>query len=176
MSDILIIIGTNRKNSKSAQIANIYNTIIQSKGLKTDFLDLVNLPADFTVSALYENNGKNEVFNTFRAKIVENKKFIFIVPEYNGSFPGVLKSLIDGLKYPDSFKNKKAALVGLSSGIMGGALAMSHLTDILNYLNMNVMGNKVKLMHIEKNFEDGKITNELYNTLINNQIEDFLAF
>ena len=75
-------------------------------------------------------------------KIQSCDKFVFVVPEYNGSFPGVFKAFVDGLKYPASFKDKKCALVGISSGTQGGALALSHLTDIFNYLGMNVLALK----------------------------------
>ncbi|WP_172796060.1 NADPH-dependent FMN reductase, partial [Roseivirga echinicomitans] len=95
---------------------------------------------------------------------------------YNGSFPGVLKTFIDGLKYPEGVRDKKAALVGISSGVQGGVFAMSHLTDIFNYLGMHVFALKPKLAAIESNFIDGKITNTLYNQLINTQIEKFIEF
>jgi chromate reductase, NAD(P)H dehydrogenase (quinone) len=52
---------------------------------------LEDLPHDFVFSALYENNGKNLDYNAFHQKVKEGKKFVFIVPEYNGSFPGILK-------------------------------------------------------------------------------------
>jgi len=99
-----------------------------------------------------------------------------MLPEYNGSFPGVLKTFIDGLKYPEGVRDKKAALVGISSGVQGGVFAMSHLTDIFNYLGMHVFALKPKLAAIERNFIDGKITNTLYNQLINTQIDKFIEF
>ena len=40
----------------------------------------------------------------------QSEKFVFIVPEYNGSFPGVLKTFIDGLAFPDTFEQKKNVL------------------------------------------------------------------
>lgn len=173
---ITIVVGTNRNNSISRQIANYYQSIIQRKGITADIVDLVDLPHDFTGTALYENNGNNNVFNTMRDKVQAANKLIFIVPEYNGSFPGILKTFIDGLKYPEGVRDKKAALVGISSGVQGGVFAMSHLTDIFNYLGMHVFALKPKLAAIENNFTNGQITNTLYNELINNQIDKFIEF
>ena len=94
---ITIIAGTNRKNSKSRFVSNIYQEILADLGEVSTILDLANMPSDFIVSALYENSGKNSDFNKYRRIIEESSKFVFIVPEYNGSFPGVLKAFIDGL-------------------------------------------------------------------------------
>ncbi len=141
-------------------------------GIQNSIINLSDLPSDFTSTALYEMNGKNEAFNVFRNQIIECKNFIFVVPEYNGSFPGVLKAFIDGLKYPDSFKFKTGALVGLSSGTMGGALALSHLSDILSYMGMNLIGTRVKLAEIEKHFNGTEITFQVYNQLIQTQIQE----
>jgi NAD(P)H-dependent FMN reductase len=173
---ITIVVGTNRDNSLSEVIAEHYQTLLQEKGASSQIVNLQDLPADFIISALYKNSGKNPQFNLIREAVVESEKLIFIVPEYNGSFPGVLKAFIDGMPYPKGFEDKKIALVGLSSGVQGGALALSHLNDIFSYLNAHVLGNKVKLIQIEKNMKDGKITNDLYNQLIDVQIEKFLKF
>ncbi|NVJ86869.1 MAG: NAD(P)H-dependent oxidoreductase [Algoriphagus sp.] len=173
---IKIILGTNRKNSVSKLIAQQYQQILKEKGADSEILELEDLPADFIETALYENNGKNEAFNEFHKRVSEGKKFVFIVPEYNGSFPGILKTFIDGMTYPNNFRNKKAALVGLSSGIGGGGIALSHLTDIFHYLGMHVLALKPKLAKIEQNMSDNLLTNKLYLELLHTQAEMLLEF
>ena len=173
---ITIVVGTNRMNSVSRQVADYYQGILREKGAESQVVDLVDLPAEFTGNALYENNGKNPEFNAIREKVQASDKLVFVVPEYNGSFPGILKAFIDGLKYPEGIRDKKGALIGVSSGVQGGVFAMSHLTDIFNYLGMHVLAVKPKLAGIEKNFEDGKITNKLYNQLLNDQAEKLISF
>ena len=127
---ITIISGTNRKNANSYKIAVQYQEILKSKGFKSNIIDLEDLPQDFLTTAFYENMGKNAGFRPMMDLMKQSEKFVFIVPEYNGSFPGILKMFIDALEFPATLKNKKCALVGLSSGVQGSALAMSHLTDI----------------------------------------------
>jgi NAD(P)H-dependent FMN reductase len=173
---ITIVVGTNRDNSLSEVIAQYYQAILEAKGVSSQIVNLQDLPADFITSALYKNSGKNPQFNLIREVVSASEKLIFIVPEYNGSFPGVLKAFIDGMPYPKGFEDKKIALVGLSSGVQGGALALSHLNDIFSYLNAHVLGYKVKLIQIEKNIKDGKIINDLYNQLIDIQVDKFLKF
>lgn len=173
---ITIISTTNRPNSMSAQVADFYLSEFQAKGVTAQVVKLEDLPHDFTFSALYANSGKNGQFNVLRDKVQEAEKLLFIVPEYNGSFPGVLKSFIDGLKFPEGLRDKKAAMVGISSGTMGASLAMSALTDILNYLGCHVFALKPRVTAIENSFSNGKITEPTALSLVNLQIEQFSTF
>ena len=173
---IVIIVGTNRPNSMSRKIAEYYQNILAQRNAESLILDLVELPHDFTVSALYENTGKNDQFNGLKALLETTDKFVFIVPEYNGSYPGVLKAFIDGLPYPNSFANKKAALVGLSSNMQGATIAMSHLNDVFSYLGMNTLALRVKLAQIRSHYNDQVISNALYKELIEIQAEQMIRF
>lgn len=173
---ITIVCGTNRDNSVSIKISEIYRQILADCNAESEVIDLAQLPGNFLVSALYERSGKDQLFNPIREKMAKSDKFVFIVPEYNGSFPGVLKAFIDGLKFPDTFEGKKCALVGISSGVLGGGLALSHLTDIFNYCGMLVLPLKPRLASIHKNLKNGTITNELYNELLEMQAKQLVEF
>ncbi len=171
-----IVCSTNRQNSLSKEISRIYQDLLKDQGQESQIIDLQDLPQDFVVSALYDNSGKNEHFNKYRELMLNSEKFVFIVPEYNGSFPGVLKAFIDGLKFPNTFTNKKCALVGLSAGVQGAGLALSHLTDIFNYCGMHVLALKPKLARIDSNLKDGVITDELYMELLETQVKQIIEF
>ncbi len=173
---ITIISSTNRPHSLSIMVAEYYKNLLSKKGVESQILDLTKLPERFLFTALYENEGKDPEFNKFMDIINKSEKFVFIVPEYNGSFPGILKSFIDGMKFPESFGNKKCALVGISSGVMGGVLALSHLTDILNYLGVHVLAIKPRLPRVQTLFKDGKINDPFIEGLIKTQVESFITF
>ena len=173
---ITIICTTNRRPSRSKVLAEFYQGLLKEAGQESSVMDLADLPGDFTSTALYDKAGTNEGFNQLMDQIQNCQKFIFIVPEYNGSFPGVFKAFIDGLKWPASFKDKKCALVGISSGTQGGALALSHLTDIFNYLGMNVLALKVRIPGIEGNLVDGKITDKFTLELLDMQVNQIIEF
>ncbi|EAY31128.1 NADPH-dependent fmn reductase [Microscilla marina ATCC 23134] len=157
-------------------VSAYYQSLLAEQNTESNIIDLQGLPKDFVFSALYGNAGKNNDFNIYSQQIAQGDKFVFVVPEYNGSFPGVLKAFIDGLEYPSKFNNKKVAMVGLSSGMQGSALALSHLTDILSYLGANLLGMRVKLPRVEANLKDGKITNDLYNQLLREQVDKLIKF
>ncbi|SMB91628.1 NADPH-dependent FMN reductase [Hymenobacter roseosalivarius DSM 11622] len=174
---ITIIIGTNRPSARTRRVATLYGELLHEQGVAYQLLDLANLPPDFTAVALYTNAGRHDGFNQLCELANTADKLVFVVPEYNGSFPGVLKAFIDGLPYPGGIRGKKAALVGLSTGVQGGILALSHLTDILMYLGTAVLPARVRLPAIDKFLsEDGELTNPLYKELLQDQVRQLLAF
>lgn len=172
---ITILSGTNRPDALSYKLALFYQQKLSDKGLSAEILDLDELPEDFIVSAMYENRGKNEVFNRFVTAIEKAEKVVLVVPEYNGSFPGILKTFIDGMPYPNPLKDKKIALVGLSSGNQGALLALSHLTDILHYLGAYVLPLKVRLPFVNKHMPDGVLTHAPSITLLEEQQARLIA-
>lgn len=173
---ITIIIGTNRPQALSQRLAKYYQNLLTQQSVKSQIIDLEQLPPDFIASALYAKSGSEATTKRFQKIIDQSSKLVLIVPEYNGSFPGILKTFIDALRYPDTFLDKKIALVGLSSGGQGGVLALSHLSDIFNYLGANVLAQKVKLMHIEQHFDGQIMSNDFYQSLLNEQIQKFINF
>jgi NAD(P)H-dependent FMN reductase len=173
---ITVVSSTNRKKSVTLKLAQFYRDILLQEGAQAQLIDLTLLPEDFVFSALYENRSKNEQFNTFIEKVNTSEKFLFIVPEYNGSFPGVLKAFIDGLEFPSAFRGKKCAMVGISSGSQGASLAMSHLTDILNYLGMHVLATKPRLADIDNLFTNHTITDKRILDMLHKQAQALIDF
>ncbi|WP_420155007.1 NADPH-dependent FMN reductase [Siphonobacter sp.] len=173
---ITIVSSTNQKNSRSRQIAEYYRQQIQQAGAESRIVDLADLPIDFIYSALYGNFGKHDAFNAIRDSVENASKLIFIVPEYNGSFPGVLKAFLDGFHYPSKLSGKMVALVGISDGGSGNPLGMSHLTDILSFMNATVLGLRVKIPFLKKNWVEGEIQDEFIKTLIHQQVETLVSF
>ncbi len=173
---ITIVVGTNRKNALSASVAAYYQHILKEKNIESQVISLIDLPADFVASALYENNGKNDTFNSFRQIFKESEKFVFIIPEYNGSYPGVLKAFIDGMDYPSGLQGKKCALVGLSTGVQGASIALSHFTDVLHYLGMHVLALKIKLGEIHRYLKEDQLTSKVYDEMLRLQADQLIEF
>lgn len=171
---ISIIVGTNRKQSKSFEIALYYQKLLKQNQQESQIVDLSELPPDFIFSGLY--GLKNEDFETFKKQISHSEKFVFIIPEYNNSFPGVLKAFIDGLSYPNELMHKKSALVGISDGVQGNTIGLSHFVDVLNYLGMNVIAQRVRVPFLKKNWLDGEIQDNFIKKLFDEQVEYFIKF
>lgn len=176
MHNITIVSATNHRNSLTAQVADYYAEILLKKGCESQVIKLTELPADFTESALYGNMGKNTAFNRLKEIMEASQKYVFIIPEYNGSFPGVFKAFIDGLEFPNTFKNKKCAMVGVSKGPQGGAFAMSHLTDIFHYLRMGVHPLKPRLSSIQDSQLDTILANPQHVKLLEEQAAEMINY
>ncbi|TXC77067.1 NADPH-dependent FMN reductase [Luteibaculum oceani] len=173
---ISIISGTNRPLSNSMIVANTYKNLLEQQGEDAQVLNLEELPSEFMYSASY---GKKD--NRFEAIVQQfvtgASKFIFVVPEYNGSFPGVLKSFLDCIS-PKLWHDKKSAIIGLSAGRAGNLRGMDHLTGILHYLQVEVYSKKPKLSQFDKlaDLEKRTITDEETLALIEKHISKFLKF
>lgn len=82
---------------------------------------------------------------------------LFITPEYNRSFPGVLKNALDWGSRPwgqNSWDKKPAAVLGASVGNIGTFGAQHHLRQVLAYLNMPTLGQPEFYLNAAKSFDD----------------------
>ena len=172
---ITIIAGTNRKESNTLKLANYYHNALNQRGISSEVISLTDLPDDFIATDLYGK--RSDAFKPVAEKVIASTKFLFVVPEYNGSFPGVLKTFIDGCLFPDSFYAKKAALVGLSSGKYGNVRGIEHFTGICHYIHLHVMPLRLHIPAIDKEFDQhGNLFKEDTLRFVNQQIEQLIAF
>ena len=178
---ILVVAATNRPGALAQIVANYYVSILEKERKKARLLSLNRLEPDFMAKALYANKGKDPAFNTLAQEIEEAKKMVFVVPQYNGSFPGVLKTFIDGLRVGaedkgEVFRYKKCALVGVSKGSQGNILGLSHLTDILEYLGMQVLPMKGYLCCIGSPSMEAFEAHPSYLRFLQEQAKHFILF
>jgi NAD(P)H-dependent FMN reductase len=80
--------------------------------------------------------------------LAPTEKYIFIVPEYNGSFPGMLKGFLDACDIKKCFHNKKVCLTGVAEGRAGNLRGMEHLTNIFNHIKMDVLHLKIPISQV----------------------------
>src|ERR1700677_4885881 len=149
---VTIISATNRPGSSTLKLAKYYQKRLHDKGLDAGLLSLSQLPATLIESDLYGK--RSAAFEPIQDIITQTQKFLFIIPEYNGSFPGVLKTFIDACSFPESFYEKKAALTGVSSGKYGNIRGIDHFTGVCHYMHLHVMPLKVHIPEINKEFDE----------------------
>ncbi len=163
---ITIVSGTNRLGSNTLKVATEYQRILAEKGIKANIFSLEGIN-------LMERDAAFEKIE--KEIIIPAKFFIFIVPEYNGSFPGVLKLLFDTGSSHEIWFNKQALITGNSTGRAGNLRGMDHLADILNYLKITVHPNKLPLSSVNTLMDsNGKFTNAETLNAISNQLDEFL--
>lgn len=109
--------------------------------------------------------------------LIPSKKFVIVMPEYNGSFPGVLKMMIDNSDIRNCWWYKKALMTGVADGRAGNLRGMEHMTGILNYLKMTVHHNKLPLSRINEEIDlEGNLLKKETVKVIDNQLNEFIKF
>lgn len=141
---ITVISGTNRTDSGTAPIARqLASKLAERSGLPVKFFSLEQLNGSFVHSGMYESEGQHPSITALQDEyILPAQKFLFVSPEYNGSYPGILKLFIDALSiraYKATFDGKKAALVGVASGRAGNLRGMDHLSGSLMHMGTQIM-------------------------------------
>ena len=177
---ITIIVGSNRKGNLTSLIGELYLEKLKEKYQgEVKLLNIESMPSDVLSPDMYEVEHP-WIENVKKEYIIPAEKFIFIIPEYNGTFPGSLKLFIDSLSSKDadkSFFDKKAALVGLSAGKFGNWLGLEHFGVVLNYLKVNVIHQKVSISNIWSYINDDKKYDDPKTVVyIEKQIESFINF
>ena len=162
-----IISGTNRVGSHTEKVAKEYQSILENKNIEANLFSLKGL------DVLSRNEAIKKVENEI---LIPTQKFIFIIPEYNGSYPGVLKALIDNSDIKNVWNYKKALLTGVATGRAGNLRGMDHLSDTLHYMKMNVFYDKLPISVVDKVMDkDGHFNTETIKA-INQQLDEFIKF
>ena len=163
-----IISATNRKDSNTLKIAEAYRDLLAERGIQAQLLTLEGL------NVLDRGEDLEEVEKQF---LIPADKFIFIVPEYNGSFPGILKALMDNSDIRRAWWGKKALLTGVSTGRAGNLRGLEHLTGILHYLKVSVHHNKLPISVVDKLLdEQGRLVDPATLGVIGEQLDEFISF
>jgi chromate reductase len=163
----LIISGTNRRDSFTLRIAELYQAVLKEKNLESHVLSLVGLD-------LLERNVS--VLQLEKDWLLPASKYIFVSPEYNGSIPGVLKCLIDVTDVKKVWKGKKALLTGVSTGRAGNLRGMDHLTGILHYVGTVVHPNKLPISIVDTLFNEEELIHKETLRVIGHQLDEFISF
>jgi chromate reductase len=163
-----IISGTNRNNSRTLQVAQFYSQILNQLQHPHHLVSLRNLD-------VYSRN--EELKKLEKDIFIPSDRFIIIMPEYNGSFPGVLKALLDNSDIKQCWWHKKALLTGVADGRGGNLRGIEHMTNILHYLKMNVHYNKLPLSKINEEMDEaGNFIHDTTKRTIEEQIRSFIDY
>ena len=148
---IFILSGTNRPVSNTLRVAKEVERHYQLAGVKTTLFSLADLPLEMYSPEAYAI--KPEAFLDVQAKVLSAAGLHVVVPEYNGSFPGVLKHFIDMLKFPESFDHKPVAFVGLANGQWGGLRGVEQLQMVVGYRNAHVYPDRIFVPRVQTKFD-----------------------
>lgn len=162
-----IIIGTDRIGSHTEKVARQYEKLLHQKNIPVSLFSIREVGLDFR---------DKKFLSAQKDILIPTQKFIFIIPEYNGSYPGVLKMMIDHSDIKNVWAKKKALLTGLATGRAGNLRGMDHLSDTLQYLKMTVHYNKLPISRIDQVMDKAGRLNDETLAAIDFQLNEFISF
>lgn len=171
---VAVIVGSLRKesfNRKLAQaIARMAPEGFSFEEIAIDTLPLYNQDAD---------GNEVDAVKRFRAQIAGANALLFLTPEYNRSIPGVLKNALDQGSRPyghSVWAGKPGAVLGVSVGATGTALAQQHLRNVLAYLDVPLLGQPEMFIQAKDGlFNDdgtiGKASHDFFQAWLHRYVE-----
>ncbi|CAN5503631.1 NAD(P)H-dependent oxidoreductase [soil metagenome] len=152
-----VLLGTPRQERASEKVARfVFEQASQRSDLQTELIDI----RDIHLSN--EDAGEALKDAKFSATMKRSDGLILVVPEYNHSFPGPLKHLLD--TNLEEYIHKAVGICGVSAGPFGGARMIESLLPVLRELGLVAIFTDVYFGSVRKLFdpESGQITEPAY--------------
>lgn len=151
-----VILGTTRKGRMSRHAAEfVAGQLRKRDGVTTELIDIaeLHLPVD--------DAGEGIKDGRFSAAVERADAIVIVTPEYNHSFPGLLKHVLDScLK---EYIHKAAGVVGVSAGAFGGTRVIEHFQPVLRELGLVSIFWDINFGSIEKVFDNnGRLLDDAY--------------
>jgi NAD(P)H-dependent FMN reductase len=172
---ILIIAGTNRPGSNTLRVAHLVERHYKAVGAPVEVFSLRELPPEMFDPGSYAHKPPGVV--ELQRRVLDARGLHIVTPEYNGSFPGVLKYFIDMLKFPESFEHKPVAFTGAAAGLWGGLRPVEQLAQIFSYRNAHLYPDRVYIPGINQKLDaDGNLTDPAINDRLAKQAAGFATY
>ena len=164
-----VILGTSRQGRMSEHVARyVFAEVSRRSDMETELIDIRDLR--FTI----DDAGEAIKDSKFSATVSRADGLILVVPEYNHSFPGLLKHVLDtNLK---EYIHKAVGVCGVSAGPFGGVRMIQSLLPVLRELGLVAIFSDVYFGHAGKLFDpaDGNITDPAYSRRVTKFVDELV--
>jgi chromate reductase len=171
---IVVVCGTNREGALSRLLANEVAESYRQRGQGVDLLDMQELPQSALDPTSYQE--KSPEVKALVDRFLKSEGVVFVIPEYNGSFPGVLKLFVDMLPFPEGFDHRPCAFIGLAAGQFKGLRAVEHFQQVAGYRNAHLFPRRLFIGESFKQFVDGKLADDELTHRLCEQADRFIEF
>jgi chromate reductase, NAD(P)H dehydrogenase (quinone) len=143
---VLVFAGSIRRDSYNRKLARAAVAALESAGAEATFADLKQYPMPFYDGDVETTQGMPQTAKAFKDMLRGHDAFVIASPEYNGSFPALLKNVIDWTSRPEPgekplavYRGKTAAVLATSPGAGGGQRGLRQLRELLEMIGVNVV-------------------------------------
>lgn len=172
---IPVVLGTARTGRASEDVAKAVVTIIEAMdGYSSELVDVKDHAQAAITVPPWGEGGANEHPTAWKEIVEKSHALVLVTPEYNHSFPGELKLLLDSLW--DSYVGKAVGLVGVSAGTLGAARVIDHIKPVLIELKLHPIKEAVHISKVaEAIAEDGTFANAKTAEYTQKMVEEIAA-
>ena len=164
-----IILGTARQGRLSEPAARfVFDEVSRRPDIETELIDIRDLRISIDDAGEAIKDAK------FSATVARADGLILVVPEYNHSFPGLLKHVLDSnLK---EYIHKAVGVCGVSAGPFGGVRMIQSLLPVLRELGLVAIFEDVHFGGVGKLFEPatGEITDPAYSRRVGKLVDELV--
>jgi chromate reductase len=178
---IIAIAGALRKESYNKALAKAAGEVVFALDPHVEFEIL-----DFSDVPLFDQDIEHPspaAVARVRKIILEASGIWIFTPEYNHSYPGVLKNLIDWLSrpfdegQPQVLAGKPVAFSGASIGAGGSSIAQEHLISLLSYVEMPILNSpRLTIANVQNQLSNGTLELTTSAPYLKRQAQAFIAF
>jgi NAD(P)H-dependent FMN reductase len=143
--NILVLAGSTRADSVHRKAAREAVRALNHAGAEATFADLRDFPMPMYDGDLETEHGRPVTATALKELALKADGFVIASPEYNGSYPALLKNAIDWISRPDpgerhlaAFRGKVAGIFSASPGPHGGARVLKQLRELLGMIGVEV--------------------------------------
>ena len=175
MKQILVISGTQRANSQTLKMCQWVQSLLIPMNIRSSLLDLNSSWIHELTSNTSYTNPPEALLNIAMEHLQNPTHCIVVCPEYNGSYPGIFKLIIDVLP-PQLWMHKRIALIGVSDGRAGNLRGMDHLSEVFQHLKAHVYFNKLPVSNIRTALQVDHPIHALTQEALSKLLEGFSQF
>jgi len=156
MHRLVLLQGTTRPGNRSQHVTQLIKNITENDG---DFTVQLADPAKLDLP--HDGNDEDVKDPAYTKMTAEADAFVAVVPEYNHSFPGSLKRMLDSEL--SNYIHKPIAFAGVSNSNWGGVRAIEALVPAVREMGLVATFTDVQFPSVSKLFNDsGELQDDAY--------------
>jgi chromate reductase len=157
---ILVLAGSARLDSIHRRLARQTVEALRDAGVEATLADLRDFPMPIYDGDLEAGQGLPTAAKALKELARRHDGFAIASPEYNGSFPALLKNALDWISRPEPgerplevFRGKVTAILSASPGPGGGQRVLRHLRELLEMMSVTVIPEQLSVARANAAFD-----------------------
>ena len=176
---LLVFAASHRPESYNLKLALLAADIAKAHGAEIDFAEYGEFDMPLYNDAIASKPPLPVGTDIFLKRAQDCAGIIIACPEYNWSFPGTLKNILDWTSRVDinGLRDKTAMMLCASTSQRGGIVGLNQLRSPLEALQVHVYNRAYPLSRAQAAFtSEGKLTDEKLSQQLTGMVSDYVTY